>query len=71
MRAELSIESMHCEHCASNIERYLRDQAGVRDAEVEYEANSGWIAIEDDVDVGTLVDMIDAMGYDAAVTFKG
>jgi copper chaperone CopZ len=68
MRVELSIESMHCEHCASNIERYLKDQPDVRAAEVDYEANTGWIKINDDVDVGTLVETIDAMGYDASVT---
>lgn len=71
MEIEIDIESMHCEHCAANIERYLRDQPGVGAAEVDYEAGGGWITADEDVDIETLVETIDAMGYQASIRESG
>lgn len=71
MEVELDIQSMHCEHCARNIERYLRDQPGVTAADVDYDAGRGLVTAEDEVDVETLVETIDAMGYDATVPGSG
>ncbi|MDY6819394.1 MAG: heavy metal-associated domain-containing protein [Halobacteriales archaeon] len=67
MRYELTIESMHCEHCASNIERYLRKQAGVDAAEVDFETGEGWLEVDPGTEIEPLVEAIDAMGYAATV----
>lgn len=67
MRVELAIRSMHCEHCARNIERYLSDQPGVTTAAVDFDADRGVIVAEDEVDVDTLVETIDAMGYEVSI----
>lgn len=37
-RHEPAVRSMHCEHCAANVERSLRAQPGVREAAVDFEA---------------------------------
>lgn len=67
MRTEVTIESMHCEHCASNIERYLRNQPGVVAVDVDFRAGEGWIEVEAPTAIDALVEAIDSMGYDAAV----
>lgn len=67
MRYELAIGAMHCEGCASSIERYLRDQPGVEAAAVDFEAGRGWVEVNADADVTALVDAVRSMGYDASL----
>ena len=67
MQYEVVIESMHCEHCASNIERYLRNQPGVGTAEMDFQAGKGRLDVDADADVTALVEAIDSMGYDASL----
>lgn len=67
MEVEIDIESMHCEHCAKNIERYLRKQPGVEGADVDYVGGVGLVTADEEVDVNSLVETIDAMGYGAAI----
>lgn len=67
MAYELAIRSMHCEHCAANIERYLRDQPGVEAAAVDYAAGRGQLEVGPAADVDALVEALDAMGYDASL----
>lgn len=67
MKYAIEIDSMHCEHCASNIEDYLRHQPGVRTAEVDFHASKGQLEVDADVDVTVLVETIDSMGYDASL----
>lgn len=64
MPYELMIESMHCEHCSSNIERYLRSQPDVRAADVDFQTGSGRLELNDAGDITELVEAINAMGYD-------
>ncbi len=67
MRYRLRIEDMHCEHCASNIERYLRSQPNIEAAEINYEERSGEIEAPANVDLAELIEAIDAMGYQVTV----
>lgn len=71
MEVEIAIESMHCEHCAANIERYLRDQPGVEGAEVDYDAGISRVTAAAETDVESLVETIDAMGYQASIRGRG
>lgn len=67
MEYDIAIDSMHCERCAANLERYLRDQPGVSAAEVDFGAARGRVTVGPDADVDTLVEAIGAMGYEAAL----
>lgn len=67
MEHELTIRSMHCEHCAANIERYLRSQPDVEAATVTYEAERGRLEVGPAADVDALVEALDVMGYDASL----
>lgn len=71
MEVELAIESMHCEHCAANIERYLREQPGIEGADVNYDAGSGSVTADPDMDVDAVVETIDTMGYQASIRERG
>lgn len=66
-RHELRLSSMHCTHCARNIQRYLREQPGVEAAAVDYEAARGWLEVGPDADLEGLVNGLAAMGYEAAL----
>lgn len=66
-RLELDIPSMHCEHCAANIERYLGDQPGVASVTVDYEAEHGELELGPDADIDGLFEALEAMGYDASL----
>lgn len=70
MKVEIDIESMHCEHCAVNLERFLQDQPGVDAATVDYDTGVGWVTAEEAIAVETLVETIDAMGYGATIQDK-
>lgn len=65
MRYDIAIWSMHCEHCAANLERYLRDQPGVTAAAVDFEAERGRVTVGPDASVEGLLEAIEAMGYEA------
>lgn len=66
-RHEIHIPSMHCEHCAANIQRYLRDEPGVEAAEIDYAAERGRLEIGTDADLDGLLEALGAMGYDATL----
>lgn len=66
-RHELDIPSMHCEHCAGNIQRYLRDQPGVEAATVDYAAERGELEVGPEVDIDGLLEALEAMGYEASL----
>lgn len=67
MEHELAIRSMHCEHCAANVERYLRNQPGVEAVEVDFAAGRGQLTVGPSADVDALVEAVDVMGYDASL----
>lgn len=66
-RHELAIPSMHCEHCAGSIQRYLRDQPGVQAAEVDYGTERGRLEVDPDADLDGLLEALEAMGYEATL----
>lgn len=66
MEYRIAIEDMHCEQCASNIERYVNNQPGVQQADVDYEAAEARLEVAPDTDVTAIVEAIDSMGYDAS-----
>lgn len=66
-RRELAIPSMHCEHCAANIQRYLEQQPGVSAAEVDYGAERGMVEVTPETDLNGLLEALDAMGYEASL----
>lgn len=67
MRYTIIIESMHCETCAANIERYLQNQPGVEAAGVDYNSEEGWLEVADETELESLITAIEAMGYTASV----
>lgn len=66
-RHVLDIPSMHCEHCAANIQRYLRDQPNVEAVEVDYRAERGRLEVGPDADLDGLLEVLEAMGYEATL----
>lgn len=67
MRQDLVLEDMHCEHCASNIERYLAQQPHIRHADVDYGAGRARLEVEPEGDVAAIVDALESMGYGASL----
>lgn len=67
MRHDVVLEDMHCEHCASNIERYLSQQPSVRTAAVDYGAGRARLEVEAEADVTAIVDALESMGYGASL----
>lgn len=66
MEHELVIQSMHCEHCAANVQRYVRAQPGVESADLSFETGRLRLVVGPTADVEELVEQINAMGYDAS-----
>lgn len=64
MEYDLEIDSMHCEQCAANIERYLRRQPGVRAAAVDFQTGRSRLEIDANGDITDLVGAITTMGYE-------
>lgn len=67
MEYRVRIESMHCEQCASSIERYLHDRPGVTTAEVDFETGTARLEVTADADVTALVASMESIGYDATL----
>lgn len=67
MDHEIRLGSMHCERCAANVERYLRAQPGVEAADVDFEAGRGRVLVGPEADIETLLEAVEAMGYDATL----
>jgi copper chaperone CopZ len=68
MRAEFHIKGMHCESCAVEIKETLETTAGVRGADVTFNAKTANVEFDDAVvQRETLVKKIQDLGYQAAV----
>ncbi len=60
----LSISGMSCAGCVSSVEKALNRVAGVDSASVNFAEHTA--AVEGDVEVASLVDAVEAAGYEAA-----
>jgi copper chaperone CopZ len=58
-----TVTGMHCASCAMGIETFLSSQDEIRRATVEYETNQITIAHTETLDLGTVWQRIDEMGY--------
>ena len=62
------IEGMNCAGCAQTAERLLRDQPGVRAAEVSFASERGWLTYDPAVtDPATVTRSVSQLGYTAQV----
>jgi mercuric reductase len=61
----LSVTGMTCDHCASTIEKTLRDMGGVQTVKVSYAEGKAWVETQDTVQVEGIVAAINASGYGA------
>jgi Cu+-exporting ATPase len=68
-RAALPVLGMNCAGCAANIERGLRDVAGVSEANVNFATARATVLYDPTlIDVGRLVEAVRKSGYDVAVS---
>jgi Cu+-exporting ATPase len=68
-KAGLPVLGMHCAGCAANIERGLRDVAGVSEANVNFATARATVLYDPAlIDVGRLVEAVRKSGYDVAVS---
>lgn len=68
MRVQFHLKGMHCEKCASTIEQSLESTAGVRDADVQFNAKTATIEFDENmVQSQTLLKKVQDLGYGASV----
>lgn len=68
----LIVSGMTCNSCSATIERSLNDDAGVERAIVNFATEKARIFYDkDSVNVDYLIDLIDAIGYDASLAVDG
>ncbi|HKR01135.1 MAG TPA: heavy metal-associated domain-containing protein [Pyrinomonadaceae bacterium] len=69
MRAELNVEGMHCDSCATEIKETLELTAGVRLADVTFKRKTAIVDFDEEVvQQSTLVKKIQDLGYTATVS---
>ncbi len=61
-----SMEGMHCAGCAETVKEVLRDQPGVRDAEVSFASEQGWVRYDPSVaNLAAVLGSLEEYGYHA------
>jgi copper chaperone CopZ len=69
VKAELNIEGMHCDSCATSIKEALEETAGVHDVDVTFKRKTAIVEFDDQVvQQSTLVKKIQDLGYQATVS---
>ena len=69
MKAELNIEGMHCDSCASIIKETLEETAGVREVDVTFKRKTAIVEFDEEtVQQSTLIKKIQDLGYQATVS---
>ena len=63
---DFSVDGMTCGSCAARVEKTLRAQPGVLDAEVNFATGRARAAVSGAVDTSDLVSAVDAVGYKLA-----
>ena len=68
----IRVEGMHCEGCASSVEKKLKATEGVEEARVSFEKREAWVRYDDGkVTVARLREVIDSTGFKAAEEKSG
>ncbi len=68
MKAEFSIEGMHCDSCAIDIKETLEETAGVHAVDVTFKRKTAIVDFDDEtVQQSTLIKKIQDLGYTATV----
>lgn len=63
----LKIKGMACHSCATNIEQALKGQNDVVKAAVDFKKKKALITADEHVDPQKLIDVIENLGYEAAL----
>jgi copper chaperone CopZ len=62
----IKVEGMHCENCASSIEKKLKATAGVEEVKVDLPKNETWVKYDDQkITVAKLREVINSTGFKA------
>ncbi len=62
----IRVEGMHCESCASSIEKKLKATEGVEDVRVSYDKKEAWVKYDDTkTSVANLREAINSTGFKA------
>jgi Cu+-exporting ATPase len=69
-KIQLAIEGMHCASCANKVENALRDVPGVRDAAVNFAAETAQVTAQPGLNVNRLVEAVKNTGYIARLPHK-
>ena len=64
MEKKMVVEGMKCMHCKASVEKALKAVPGVTDAEVDLEAKTARIVLQEDVDDGILMEAVKEKGFD-------
>ena len=69
MKAELNVEGMHCDSCATEIKETLELTAGVHSADVTFKRKTAIVNFDEEVvQQSTLVKKVQDLGYTATVS---
>ncbi|MFN3446759.1 MAG: heavy metal translocating P-type ATPase, partial [Bacteroidia bacterium] len=68
LRRNFPVLGMSCAACAVSVESMLKNTQGVKDAGVNYANQSAWAEVESELDLNTLKQAIQAIGYDIIIT---
>ena len=58
------VEGMKCMHCKASVEKALKGVSGVTDAEVDLEAKTARIVLQDDVADSILMEAVKEKGFE-------
>ena len=64
MEKKMVVEGMKCMHCKASVEKALKAVPGVTDAEVDLEAKTARIVLQEDVADGILMEAVKEKGFD-------
>ena len=64
-KKELNITGMSCQSCALNIERSLKEQSFIQDANVNFSEKKAYVTISDDNDINKVIQAVNDLGYTA------
>ena len=69
MKAELNVEGMHCDSCATEIKETLELTAGVHEVDVTFKRKTAIVDFDEaTVQQSTLIKKIQDLGYTATVS---
>ena len=63
LEKEITVEGMHCEHCAKRVEEGLKKIKGVKKVLVELETGKVKILSKNEIDNAQIANIIETLGY--------